>query len=136
MRVKIGSIRSMDSDTNPVTSVQRGVIRARNSVSMRVSVIHGSEDSTLSPMASYQTATGSRWRVEQGEAFLHDLWQDAEQVRQLVLFIWSVRSVWFVWLHETNQMDQTDQITRETGLAPDVQAIKVLLCRNGFSAAC
>ena len=25
------------------------------------------------------------------------------------MFIWSVRSVWFVWLHETNQMDQTDQ---------------------------
>ena len=23
--------------------------------------------------------------------------------------MWSVRSVWFVWLHKTNQMDQTDQ---------------------------
>jgi hypothetical protein len=73
MRVKTGSIRSMDSDTNPVTSVQRGVIRARNSVSMRVSVIHGSEDSTLSPMASHQAATGSRWVVEQGPSFLHGL---------------------------------------------------------------
>ena len=74
MRVETGSIRwSMDSDTNLVTSVQRGVIRTRYSVSMRVSVIHGSEDSTLSPMASHQTATGSRWVVEQGEDFLHDL---------------------------------------------------------------
>ena len=35
--------------------------------------------------------------------------QNAETVRQPVLFIWSVRSVWFVWLHETNQMDQTDR---------------------------
>jgi hypothetical protein len=26
--------------------------------------------------------------------------------------------------------------TRQTGLAPDVQAIEVLLCRNGFPAAC
>jgi hypothetical protein len=43
--------------------------------------------------------------------------QDAEKIRQPVLFIWSIRSVWFVWLHETNQMDQTDQITRQTGLA-------------------
>jgi hypothetical protein len=25
--------------------------------------------------------------------------QDAEKVRRPVLFIWSVRSVWFVWLH-------------------------------------
>ena len=73
MRVEIGSIRSMDSDTNPVTSVQRGVIRARNSISMRVSVTLGSEDATLSPMASYQIATGSRWVVEQGPPFLHGL---------------------------------------------------------------
>ncbi len=27
------------------------------------------------------------------------LGQDAETVRQPVLFIWSIRSVWFVWLH-------------------------------------
>ena len=59
--------------------------------------------------------------------------QDAEKVRQPVLFIWSIRSVWFVWLHETHQ---TDQITRQTGLVPDVQAIEVLLYRNGFFAAC
>jgi hypothetical protein len=26
-------------------------------------------------------------------------WQDAEKVRQPVLFIWSVQSVWFVWLN-------------------------------------
>jgi hypothetical protein len=84
MRVEIGSIRSMDSDTNPVTSVQRGVIRARNSVNMRVAVTHGSEDSTLSLMASYPTATGSRWVVEQGPPFLHGLQQDAEKVRQPV----------------------------------------------------
>ena len=71
MRVETGSIRSMDSDTNPVTCVQRGVIRARNSVSTRVSVIHGSEDSTLSPMAQHQAATGSRWVVEQGPPSLH-----------------------------------------------------------------
>jgi hypothetical protein len=28
-------------------------------------------------------------------------------------------------------MDRTDQITRQTGLVPDVQAIEALLCRNG-----
>jgi len=33
-------------------------------------------------------------------------------------------------------MDQADQITRQTGLVPDVQAIETLLCRNGFSADC
>ena len=38
------------------------------------------------------------------------LYQDSEKVRQYVLFFWSV------WLHETSQMDQTDQITRQTGL--------------------
>ena len=56
-------------------------------------------------------------------------------MRHPVLFIWSVRSVWFVWLHETNQMDQTDQIPRQTGLVPDMQFLKALLCRNSFSAA-
>jgi hypothetical protein len=30
-------------------------------------------------------------------------------------------------------MDQTDQITRQTELVPDVRATEVLLCRNGFS---
>ena len=47
------------------------------------------------------------------------LYQDAEKIRQSVLFIWSiwfVWFVWFVWLHETNQMDQRDQITSQTGL--------------------
>jgi hypothetical protein len=33
-------------------------------------------------------------------------------------------------------MDQTDQITKQTGLVPDMLAIEVLLCRNGFSATC
>jgi hypothetical protein len=56
--------------------------------------------------------------------------------REPVLFIWSVRSVWFVWLNETNQMDQTDQITRQTGLVPHVQTIEVLACHNRFSTAC
>src|SRR5467141_1072916 len=51
--------------------------------------------------------------------------QDAEKVRQPVLFIWSVRSVWFVWLNETHQ------INRQTGLVPDVQTIEILLCRKG-----
>jgi hypothetical protein len=32
MRVKTGNVRSMDSDTNRVTSVQGGVIRARKSL--------------------------------------------------------------------------------------------------------
>jgi hypothetical protein len=59
--------------------------------------------------------------------------QDAEKVRQPVLFMWSVRSVWFVWLHETHQMDQ---ITRQTGLVPHVQAIEVLAYHNSFSPAC
>lgn len=45
--------------------------------------------------------------------------QDAEEVRQPVLFIWSIRSVWsglfiwfvwFVWLNKTNQINQMDQI--------------------------
>jgi hypothetical protein len=53
--------------------------------------------------------------------------QGAEKVCQPLLFIWSVQSVWFVWLHETNQMDQTDQITRQTGLVSNVQAIEVPL---------
>ena len=51
--------------------------------------------------------------------------QDAEKVRQPVLFIWSIRPVRFVWLHETGQ---TDQITRETGLGPDVKASEILTC--------
>jgi len=51
-------------------------------------------------------------------------------VRQPILFVWSVRSVWFVWLHETNQ------ITRQTGLAPHVQTIEILACQPSFSAAC
>jgi hypothetical protein len=62
--------------------------------------------------------------------------QDAEKVRQPVLFIGSVRSVWFVWLHETNQMDQTDQITRQTGVVPGVRTTEVLVCHNRFFAAC
>jgi len=62
--------------------------------------------------------------------------QAVEKIRQPVLFIWSVRSVWFVWLNWTKQMDQTDQITRQIGLVPDMQANEVLLCRNGFPAAC
>jgi hypothetical protein len=54
-----------------------------------------------------------------------------ETVCQLVLFIWFVRSVWFVfWLHETNQIDQ---ITRQTGLVPHVGTMEVLLRRNVFS---
>jgi hypothetical protein len=28
------------------------------------------------------------------------------------------------------------RLTRQTGLVPDMQAIEVLLCQNGFSAAC
>jgi hypothetical protein len=35
-----------------------------------------------------------------------------------------------------NQINQMDQITRQTGLVPDVQAIEVLLYGNGFSADC
>jgi len=33
---------------------------------------------------------------------------------------WSIRSVWFVWLHETNRMDQTDRIDQmnKTDLFP------------------
>jgi hypothetical protein len=33
-------------------------------------------------------------------------------------------------------MDQTDQITRQTGLVPDMQTIEVLASHNGFSATC
>ena len=59
-------------------------------------------------------------------------WQDAEKVRQLVLFIWSIRSVWFVWLHETYQMDQTDQITRQTRLVPDLPTIDFQAYQHSF----
>jgi hypothetical protein len=38
--------------------------------------------------------------------------------------------------YETNQMDQTDQITRQTGLVLDVQALEILACKNSFSAVC
>ena len=68
--------------------------------------------------------------------------------------IWFVLFVLFFWLNKTNQinqinqinktnqidqrdqMNQTNQVTRQTGLVPDVQAIEVLLCQNGFCAAC
>jgi hypothetical protein len=40
---------------------------------------------------------------------LAETYQDAEKVRQPVLFIWSVRSVWFVWLNQPNQIDQINQ---------------------------
>jgi hypothetical protein len=72
-------------------------------------------------------------------------WQDAEKVRQPVLFIWSVRSVWsvsfnwfvlFIWLNQTNQIDQINQITRQTWHVSTVQVIEALLYRNGTSAAC
>ena len=52
----------------------------------------------------------------------------------LFLFMWSVRSVWCVWLYEPHQMDQTDQITRQTWLVPNVLAVEILLDRNSFSA--
>ena len=50
-------------------------------------------------------------------------YQDAEKVRQPVLFIWSVWFVWSIqsvlcdWLNETNQMDQIDQVTRQTAVS-------------------
>ena len=50
--------------------------------------------------------------------------QDAQKVRQPVLFIWSVRSVWFVsfiwfiWFVLFFGLNQTNQITRQTGLVP------------------
>jgi hypothetical protein len=62
--------------------------------------------------------------------------QDAEKVRPPVLFIWPVRSVWFVWLHETNQIDQTSQLTRQTGLVPHVRTIEVAVDQHRFSAPC
>ena len=52
------------------------------------------------------------------------LYQDGEKVRQPVLFIWSVRSVWsvsfnwfvwfvlFVWLNQTNRINQMNQINK------------------------
>jgi hypothetical protein len=52
---------------------------------------------------------------------------------QPVLFIWSVESVWFVWLHQTNQMDQTDQITRQIGLVLDLPVIEHLEFPDWFS---
>ena len=38
--------------------------------------------------------------------------QDAEKVRQPVLFLWSVRTVSSIWLNQTNQIDQMDQTDR------------------------
>ena len=35
--------------------------------------------------------------------------QDAEKVRQPVLFIWSIQSVSIVWLNQTDPTDQIDQ---------------------------
>jgi len=43
------------------------------------------------------------------------VWQDAEKVRQPVLFIWSVSSVWsvsIIWLNQTNQRDQINQMNQ------------------------
>jgi hypothetical protein len=56
-------------------------------------------------------------------------------VRQPVLFIWSIRSIWFVWLNEYKQMDQTDQITRQNGLVQDLWADETLTYHNIFLAA-
>jgi hypothetical protein len=42
MRVKTGSVRSMDSDTNRVTSVQGGVIRDSKSFTMLLQVMEHS----------------------------------------------------------------------------------------------
>jgi hypothetical protein len=42
MRVKTGSVRSMDSDTNQVTSVQGGVIRTRKSFTELLQVMEHS----------------------------------------------------------------------------------------------
>jgi hypothetical protein len=39
-------------------------------------------------------------------------------------------------INQINRMDQTNQITRQTGLVPDVQVIGVLPRRNGFAAVC
>ena len=63
-------------------------------------------------------------------------YQDAEKVRQPVLFIWFIWFVSFFGLNQKDQKDQTDQITRQTGLVPDVLAIEVLLRPNGFPASC
>jgi len=58
-----------------------------------------------------------------GEAQDNYAYQDAEKVRQPVLFIWSVWLVWSirsvscVWLNETNQMDQIDQVTRQNAVS-------------------
>ena len=58
--------------------------------------------------------------------------QDADKVRQPVLFIWSVRSVSSIWLNQTNQIDQMDQTDRTcparlSSSQADVRAIEVLL---------
>jgi hypothetical protein len=50
-----------------------------------------------------------------------------ETVRQPVSFVGFVRSVWFVWLHERNQIDRTDQNTGQAGLVPAMYANQIPL---------
>lgn len=68
MRVETGSVRSMDSDTNLVMSEQAGVIRARNSVSIRTLYERVVHRSCSSPIIA--SRDGAYHAVDQGGSFL------------------------------------------------------------------
>ena len=94
-----------DQATNPTrTRVKNTTARPYANLFLSEFIVSAS----LTPVVPY---AGHDRMFATGSCRLHLLprSQDAEKVRQPVLFIWSVRCFLFVWLHETNQMDQTDR---------------------------
>ena len=75
--------------------------------------------------------------------------QDAQKGHQPVLFIWSIRSVWFIWSiwsiwfvllldpeKPNNQINETDQTDETDRAFTDVRTNEVLACLHCCSAAC
>ncbi len=70
-------------------------------------------------------------------------------VRQSDLLIWSVRSVWFIWLNQTNRINQMNQINKTNQINQTDRAcparlsssqahertVEALACQHSFSAA-
>ena len=79
-------------------------------------------------MGEMRLLCAPRWHREMVPTSVSLLKQEAEKVRQPVLFMWSVWSVWFVWsvlfiwLNQTNQTGQRNQMNQ--------------INHNSFSAAC
>jgi hypothetical protein len=96
-----------------------GKNKTRQTSASQITNCHVGPPSTRPDRCEYgRLLTSNDHRTRRNGYRVRELWreingpslkQDAEKVRQPVLFMWSVRSVWCVWLHETNQMDQTDQ---------------------------